>query len=142
MFIKKHAKVKKGINSFVGIGTIVNGNIQCQGCLIIDGNVNGDIKADGDIIIGDSAVITGNASADSITIGGIFEGNVISKGILRILSTAKLHGNINVGGFTADEGGIFVGRCSMIKPPQKLLESMYVEKRDKDIFLDSMVVNE
>lgn len=135
MFKKKQAEIKQGIDSFVGTGTTIDGNIKCQGCLTIDGTVNGDISADGDIIIGTSAVVTGNASADRIIIGGIIEGKVTSKGILRLLSTAKLNGDINVGGFIADEGGMFVGKCSMINPPQKLLESLYVEKRDKDIVL-------
>lgn len=142
MFKKKQSRVKQVMNSFVAIGTIINGDIHSQGDLVINGGVNGNIKTDGDIIIGDSASISGNATAGSITIGGNVTGNISASGILRILSTAILKGDINVGGFIADEGGTFVGRCSMTKPPQKLIESMFVEKRDNAIFLKSRVVNE
>lgn len=142
MFRMNQAKVKKGINSFVGTRSIVNGNIQCPGCLVINGKVNGDIKADGDIYISRTAVTNGNISADRITVSGIVEGNITSKGILRILSTGKISGDINVGSCIAEKGGIFVGSCSMKPSPLKLLESMYVEKRDKGIFLENMAVNE
>jgi cytoskeletal protein CcmA (bactofilin family) len=142
MFKRKQTEAGQGINTFVALETIINGNIQCQGCLIIDGKVNGDLKVDGDLIIGASGIITGNASANNITIGGIVEGNVTSTGILTLLATAKLHGDIDVGGFIADEGGIFIGRCRMIQPPRKLLEAMFVDKRNKSLSLENMVVYE
>ena len=36
------------------------------------------------------------------------------KGVLKILSTAKLFGDIKVNSFVADEGALFQGKCSMM----------------------------
>jgi Integral membrane protein CcmA involved in cell shape determination len=142
MFKIKRVKELQGMDTVVGFETVIKGEIQCHGCLRIDGNVNGDIKVEGDIYVGDSAVITGNITAYSITIGGVVEGNITTSGILRILSTAKLIGDIKVNGFIADEGGTFIGRCYMIKPPQKVLEAMFIEKRNNETTMGNIAINE
>ena len=81
----------------------------------IDGKVKGDIKVEGDIYVGEKAVITGNLTAANVNLAGTVEGNITSKGILKILSTAKLYGDIKVNSFVADEGALFQGKCSMME---------------------------
>lgn len=133
-------KIQK-INTIIGIETILKGEIQCRGSLRIDGNVYGDVKCDGDLYISECAVITGNITANSITVGGIVEGNITSPGILTILSTAKLLGDIKVNGFIANEGGTFIGKCHMVRPPQKVLEAMFIEKRNNDTTAGKVAIN-
>ena len=142
MFKMKHAKDLQKINTLVGLGTVFHGNIQGTGCLKIDGTVKGNIRSDGDVYIGDSALITGNITASNVTIGGVVEGNITSEGILKLLSTAKLNGDIDVGGFIADNGGVFIGKCYLVKPPQKVLEAMFTGKRDKDLSVGRLAINE
>lgn len=138
MFKIKRLEEKQETKTIIGLGTIINGNIECEGNLAVEGVVNGDLKVEGDVIVGDSAKVMGNVSANMVSVGGVVEGNITSTGLLNILSTAKIEGDINVGGFIAAEGGIFVGRCMMVKTPQKVLEAMFVEKRDKKLPVPSL----
>lgn len=138
---KLQGKVRKEINTYVGTGTVLNGNILCQGCIRIDGKVKGDLNAEGDILIGKSGEITGNVSAKKIVVGGAVEGNIISAEILRILSTAKLTGDINVNALIADRGGLFNGRCNMFQPPKKVLEVIFEDWRQKDATFGDDAVN-
>lgn len=140
MFNSKQAKASQKNYTFVGLGTTISGNIECKGHLRIAGTIIGDLKVEGDLIIGDSAEIIGNVSANNITVGGIVEGNITSTGILKILSTAELNGDINVRGLIAVEGGVFTGKCSLIRPPQKVLEAMFVEKRNRDNTIRNLAV--
>jgi len=142
MFKMKQVRDLQKMNTKVGQETIFLGNIQCHGSLRIDGTVKGNIKVYGDIYVGDSASITGNITANNITLGGIVEGNIKAEGILKLLSTAKLNGDIDVSGFVADNGGIFIGKCYLVKPPQKVLEAMFAEKRDKGLSVVRLLANE
>ena len=59
------------------------------------------------------------------------EGNIEAKGILKILSTARLYGDIKVNSFVADEGALFQGKCNMMesseneKPNEKVSKKNY-----------------
>lgn len=139
---RKQATDHQRINTIIGHETVLLGNILCQGSLRVDGTINGDLDVDGDVYIGDTALITGNITAKSLTIGGVVEGNITAEGILKLLSTAKLNGDIKVAGFIADNGGIFIGRCHMVKPPQKVLEAMFSKKRDQQMAVAKLAVNE
>lgn len=141
MFKMKPVKDLQKIHSLVGRETTITCSILSNGNLRIDGSVNGDIKVEGDVYIGDSALIIGNITAKSITIGGVVEGNITAAGILKLLSTAKLNGDVNVSGFVADSGGIFIGKCHMVNPPQKVLEALFTRKRDKETSIDWLAVN-
>lgn len=113
MFKNKETGFREGLDTLVGPNTVFVGNLESEGTIRIDGKVNGDIKASGDIIIGDNAVITGNLSGNNIHLSGTVEGNITSKGILKIMSSAKLYGDIKVHSFVADEGALFQGKCNM-----------------------------
>lgn len=118
MFIKKEFDGSGKFDTLIGVNSVFEGNIQSEGVIRIDGKVKGDLKVDGDAFIGANAIITGNISANNIHHAGTIEGNISANGTLRILSTAKILGDIKVRSFVADEGGIFHGKCSMLDAPE------------------------
>jgi hypothetical protein len=61
------------------------------------------------------AFIKGNVSASNINVAGTIEGDVSSVGILKLLSTAKLIGSIQVKSLICDEGSVFDGNCKMLE---------------------------
>lgn len=115
MFNKKTAGFREGMDTLVGSNTVFTGDIEAEGTVRIDGEVKGSISASGDVFVGEHAVITGNLEAINVHLSGKVEGNIVSKGILKILSTAKLYGDITVNSFVADEGALFQGKCSMME---------------------------
>lgn len=118
MFRKKDTVTPEGFDTLVGANTIFEGNILSDGTVRIDGKVRGDIRVSGDVIVGEAAVITGNVEANNIHLSGTVEGNINAKGMLRILSTAKLFGDIQINSFVADEGAVFQGKCCMLEIPE------------------------
>lgn len=115
MFSKKSAGFREGIDTLVGSNTLFTGNIEAEGTVRIDGKLKGDIKVSGDVYVGDQATITGNIDAANVHLSGTVEGNITAKGILKILSTAKLYGDIRINSFVADEGALFQGKCTMLE---------------------------
>jgi len=109
------SKKNKSFNSVIGADTIITGDIKSDGSLRIDGKLTGNIEVQGDLFIGSSAVINGNITADNIELSGTVVGNIHSENLLRMLSTAKLYGDMHVNAFVADEGAFFQGKCNMPK---------------------------
>jgi cytoskeletal protein CcmA (bactofilin family) len=128
---KKSNMSHEGVDTLVGINTVFTGNIESEGSIKVDGKVKGDLNSAGDVFIGEGGSVTGNITASNVNLAGAVEGNITVKGILKILSTAKLYGDIKVNSFVADEGALFQGKCSMmdeggsVQPPDKNSKKNY-----------------
>jgi len=114
MFSKKNPGSRDGFDTLVGASTAFEGNIISEGSVRVEGRVKGDLKTSKDVFIGDEAVVEGSIQANNVHLSGRVEGNIHSNGLLRILSTAKLYGDIRIKSFVVDEGALFQGNCSMI----------------------------
>ncbi len=142
---KKSSGYREAVDSIVGSSSVFTGNIEADGTVRVDGKINGDLKVTGDVYIGEKAEIKGNIDASNVHLAGLVDGNIIARGILKILSSAKLYGDIKVNSFVADEGALFHGKCEMLdmlsveneKPAEKpkknykksnVLEEVYEDK--------------
>lgn len=115
MFKQKDNSMPSNVDTVIGENSVFEGNFESQGTVKIDGKIKGDLKISGDLFIGTNATVTGNIYANNVSLSGTVEGNIHSTGVLRILSTARLFGDIQVHSFVADEGGVFQGKCSMME---------------------------
>jgi cytoskeletal protein CcmA (bactofilin family) len=113
MLIKGNKEGSQKFDTLIGPNCHLEGRLSCNGIVRIDGNVQGNIETNGDIIIGEKAYINGNLSGSNIHISGKVEGDIICTGLLKMTSTSSLYGNIKVKNFVADEGSIFEGKCSV-----------------------------
>jgi len=103
------------INTIIGPGTSVSGDIDSAGFTRVDGSVMGDIKAKGRIIIGEKARMKSNVNGTMITVGGVVFGNVFASERLIILSTGLVMGDIVTRRIQADEGCLLHGRVKVCK---------------------------
>ncbi|HEY9062012.1 MAG TPA: polymer-forming cytoskeletal protein [Pseudobacteroides sp.] len=113
MFGKKEFDGIDKFDTLIGASSVFEGNIKSDGTIRIDGKVIGDLAVNGDIYIGSEASVKGNINANNIHNAGTVDGNIEANGILRLLSTSKINGDITVQSFIADEGGVFNGKCTM-----------------------------
>jgi cytoskeletal protein CcmA (bactofilin family) len=98
------------INTIIGPGTSVYGDIESGGFIRVDGSLRGDLTARGQIVVGEKARIKSNISGTSITIGGVVYGNVLASERLIVLSTGLVLGNIVTRRIQADEGCFIHGK--------------------------------
>ena len=82
------------INTFVGAGSVVNGDIRISGFTRIDGDVDGNLDISGKVIVGEKSRIRGNITAKSAIIGGIVEGNIVAPEKVQLFSSAAVIGDI------------------------------------------------
>ena len=98
------------INTIIGPGTSVSGDIESAGFTRVDGSVQGDVKAKGRIVIGEGARMKSNVSGTMITVGGVIFGNIAASERITILSTGLVMGDIITRRIQADEGCFIHGR--------------------------------
>lgn len=82
------------INTIIGQGSFIDGDVNIPGFLTIDGDINGNIDTPGRLIIKEKARIRGNIHARSVIIGGMVKGDVIAPENVEILSTGLVLGAI------------------------------------------------
>lgn len=109
----ENSVANRDIETIIGKGTAMNGNIASNGNLRLDGALEGNIETSGHVVIGATGVVTGNISAASLDVAGSVTGNVTTVGNLSIHPTGQLVGDVRVKSLNIADGGVFRGRSEM-----------------------------
>lgn len=130
--------------TIIGSGADFNGTLNSPGIIRIDGSFEGELNVDGSVIVGESGKIKGNIKTSKITIAGTVDGNIHCSGTLELMSSGKLYGDMEVKGVNIEDGAIFDGKCTMIRPPSEpektasqSEEAQPENDAHKDVFQDS-----
>ena len=102
------------VETVVGQGTCIYGDIKSTGIVRVDGKCTGDVVTNADVIIGESGCIDGNVTAVNVSIAGKIEGNVRCTGVLEIMLQGTLVGDVEVTELSIQKGAVFNGKCSII----------------------------
>ncbi len=103
------------INTILGKGSSITGNLRINGFVRFDGDIDGNLETDGNVIIGDNARIRGDVKAKSVIISGIVVGNIIAQEGIKILSEAAVLGDVISRKVQIDDKATFNGKCISIK---------------------------
>lgn len=104
------------VDVLIGEKTTLTGDLVSESAIKIDGTILGNITSDKEVILSESAVVSGNICASALIIAGTLTGNVITKNQLLIKATGRLEGDVEAGALVIEEGGVFLG---MNRSPQK-----------------------
>ncbi len=133
MAIFNKSDVKSSSNStgttIIANGTKIDGKIEIECNLHIDGQFEGTIKSRKIVTIGKSGVVTGEVIADKLIVSGCFTGNV-DAGVVDVLPDGKLFGKILADEFVIERGGFFEGE-SKTKDALKLKNGKPLELEGK-----------
>ena len=110
------------INTILGHGSAITGNIKINGFVRIDGDIDGNLETDGNIIIGENARIRGNVKAKSVIVGGIVLGNIEASQSIKVLATSAVIGDIVSHKVQVEQNAIIHGHFISIKDEQKFLK--------------------
>lgn len=114
MFGNKQSKPQNRIDSLIGAGTTVEGDLNFTGGLRIDGQVNGNIIATPDkpstLVLSEHARVNGEVSVTHLVINGTINGPVSAKEYLELQSKAKVTGDVHYNTLEIHLGAIIEGR--------------------------------
>jgi cytoskeletal protein CcmA (bactofilin family) len=103
----------------------VEGTFSCKGRLVIKGSVKGTLLGD-TVIIAKEGAVYADTRAVSITIGGIFVGEIKDADELIILSTGNCSGKVICKDLVVEAGGILNAEitCNKIHDSKKSSENL------------------
>jgi cytoskeletal protein CcmA (bactofilin family) len=97
-------------------GTSVEGTVQADKDIRIDGTLKGTLICKGKVIIGPTGNITGDITCENAVIEGRFEGILVVGDVLHVKETAKIEGDVSTQKLIVQPGSIFNVKCKMGAP--------------------------
>jgi cytoskeletal protein CcmA (bactofilin family) len=129
---------ENGEVTIVGAGARLEGNVVSAGNLRIDGQVKGQINAEGDVALSPQSQVEADIRAQNVSIAGRFKGSIQVKGKAHLARGGRIDGDITSKTLVVEEGGIFHGQSIMdgttsAEParPQTAPAGKAEEKRDE-----------
>jgi cytoskeletal protein CcmA (bactofilin family) len=110
----KKEKKTDSISTFLGSDARVEGTIEFQGTIRVDGRVEGKIcSKDGTLIVGEKAVVNADIIAGAVIVMGEVNGTVDAGERIEVYPPGRLGGDVQATVISIKPGGIFNGNCAM-----------------------------
>lgn len=118
----------KDAETIIGASIKVKGNFQGKGDIIIEGALEGSLKTDASVFIGNQAKIVANIEAKDAIVNGEVRGNIKTKNYLAIGGTATVYGDLQYGELSVDKGAAVNGQLLLVSADSKRLDRSKMEE--------------
>jgi cytoskeletal protein CcmA (bactofilin family) len=113
MFRKQPSKPQNRIDSLIGVGTKIEGNITFTGGLRVDGEVVGNVTAVSDepstLVLSEKARIEGEISVSHLVVNGEISGPVFVGEFLELQSHSRVKGDVHYNNLEMHLGAVVEG---------------------------------
>ena len=111
---KKSGKPLNRIDSLIGAGTRVEGNIIFTGGLRVDGEIHGNVSVEkglaGTLVISEQARVEGEISVSHLVVNGTVIGPVRVSETLELQPSARVTGDVEYMSLEMQQGSVVQGR--------------------------------
>lgn len=124
---------RNGQTSYIDPNTSLEGILQTDHDLRVEGAVSGTIACDGVLTVAEGANVDAEIDASSIVVAGQMSGTIRCRGRLEIRSTGVVSGDVSTGALVILEGASYEGRIAMessAAEPADLIEPDDTEEDD------------
>ena len=101
--------------NIIGNGTIIKGEIESNGDIRIDGRVEGVLKSNGKVVLGQNGSIEGEMYCKQADLSGRINGKMVVEELASLKSTSRIEGELSTKQLFIEIGAIFTGKCEMGK---------------------------
>jgi cytoskeletal protein CcmA (bactofilin family) len=105
MFSKKHSKPQTRIDSLIGAGTSIEGDLNFSGGMRIDGQGKPST-----LVLSEQARVNGEVNVTHLVINGAISGSVFASEYMELQSKAKVNGDVHYTTLEIQLGAIVEGR--------------------------------
>ena len=114
MFGKSSNKPQNRIDSLIGAGTKIEGNVSFSGGLRVDGEIKGNVVGVADqlstLVVSDHACIDGEIHVSHLVANGSINGPVFAAESLELQANSRVRGDVNYNTLEMHLGAIVEGR--------------------------------
>lgn len=116
-------------DTLIGAGTSIEGKLESNASIRIDGSIRGDIHCKGDLYIGEKAVLHSDIHASNVYLAGKIHGTVTTNGTLFISQSGRIYGDLDVAKIQVAEGALFEGTIIMRQPEESNLKPVHAQAK-------------
>lgn len=109
----KNVEMESKLPNMIGPGTKIVGNIETNGDIRIDGNIEGNINSKGKVVVGNNGFVKGEVICSNAEISGTVHGKMAITELLSLKASSKVSGDIKSGKLSIEPGALFTGTCAM-----------------------------
>ena len=117
MWKKQPRSLFKSTDTLIGHGGTLEGKVNCNTNLRIEGSFSGEIHCSGTVTVGEQGTVHASIVADQIIIAGKVYGDIAADRKILVMSTGQVYGNIIPGTLSIIEGGLLNGSVMMTEQP-------------------------
>jgi excisionase family DNA binding protein len=111
--------------------------------LKISGRFEGVLNTKGNLMIGEEALVNADITGESIVIAGKVNGNITALKDLKLISPARVVGDIRSPLLSIAEGAVFDGSCRMLSGPENPAQDvMSIDDVAKYLEIDASLAHE
>ncbi|MEE8638463.1 MAG: polymer-forming cytoskeletal protein [Candidatus Margulisiibacteriota bacterium] len=134
IFTKEKKPIGHGaVDSIIGEKAKFKGELVSSGAVSVNGEFEGKITSEGEIIIARGSKIVGNLQGGSIIVSGKVDGNINAEQNLEITKSGRVHGDLVGGRIVIEEGSSYRGRVKVeVGAEEAKEESTVVEKEPEE----------
>ena len=100
------------VDTLISQHCTIEGNLVTQNSVKMDGRIQGNLRAEGQAIIGENGVVVGDVEATDLLVFGRLEGNILAKTV-QLKPSARILGNIDTEMLLVDPGALYQGSVVM-----------------------------
>jgi cytoskeletal protein CcmA (bactofilin family) len=116
----KRATPQKRIDSLIGAGTVVAGDVTFAGGLRVDGEVRGNVTSangePGTLVISEQAKVDGEIRVSHVVVNGTVNGPVTANDYLELQPKARVIGDVTYRALEMHVGAVVQGRLLHAEP--------------------------
>ena len=103
---------KDNITTFIGPGVMIEGLIDFEGTIRLDGAIKGRIHThNGKVVIGEQAMVNANIEVDAAIVMGEVRGTISAREKIEVFPPARVFGNLQAPIVSIESGVVFNGKC-------------------------------
>ena len=95
--------------TYIEEGCTLSGQLQFQSGVRIDGRVEGEVRARGTVVVGESGVVDASIFADGVVVLGEVEGDIDAQTLVALHKGARVRSDISTSGIVVEPGSHFHG---------------------------------
>lgn len=113
MFSKEEIPSRQEVYSMIGKGIKIKGELIGDEDVVIEGFVEGKIKMEKSLNVGERGVVNADINAKVVRVSGKVEGNIYASDLIQLLPTSHVRGNLFSTKIIISEGANFQGKIDM-----------------------------
>lgn len=110
--------VASSSKTVIGSGSRVVGDVISDEDLLLEGQVEGKVRGERSVTIGQGGDLEGDVAAKSVVVGGKVRGQIVASERAELTATAVVHGSVQAPKIIIAEGAHLQGNVAMTAAPE------------------------